>query len=67
MQQFVDGLILNYGFLQSLPKGIVYVLFQLLFCLAMLMLFVSPFAAMAGFIERRVAGRIQSRAERPRF
>lgn len=61
MQQFIDKLILNSDFLQTLPKSIVYIIFQLLFCLAMLMLFVSPFAALAGFIERRIAGRIQSR------
>lgn len=61
MQEFIDKLIINSDLLQTLPKGLVYIIFQLLFCLAMLMLFVSPFAALAGFIERRIAGRIQSR------
>lgn len=61
MQEFIDYLILQSEFLQSLPQVLVYVAFKFGFCLIVLMGFVSPFAAAAGFIERRVAGRIQSR------
>jgi NADH-quinone oxidoreductase subunit H len=61
MQTFIDGLIANSELLQSLPKQAVYIGIQFTICLVILMGFVSPFAAIAGFLERRVAGRIQSR------
>jgi len=61
MQAFIDQLIVNSEFLQSLPKILVYVVFQFTFCLIVFGGFISPFAALAGFFERRIAGRIQSR------
>lgn len=61
MQGYIDSLILNSEFLQALPQTLVYVAFQTIFCLIVFMGFVSPFAALAGFFERRIAGRIQSR------
>lgn len=61
MKEFIDQLIAGSEMLQSLPQSVVYLVFQLIICLVVLLGFVSPFAAVAGFIERRVAGRIQSR------
>lgn len=61
MQEFIDSLILKSEYLQGLPHQLVYVAFQLLFCLVVFGGFIAPFAALAGFIERRIAGRIQSR------
>ncbi len=61
MQNFIEQMILNCESLQTLPKSLVQIGFQLVFCLVILMGFVSPFAALAGFFERRIAGRIQSR------
>ncbi len=61
MQSFVDALIVNCESLQALPRELVYILFQLVFCLVVFFGFVSPFAALAGFFERRIAGRMQSR------
>jgi len=61
MQSFIDGLITNSELLQTLPKYLVYLIFQVIFCLVVFMGFVSPFAALAGWLERRIAGRIQSR------
>lgn len=61
MQEFIDSLILQSECLQALPVQLVYVAFQLLFCLVVFGGFISPFAALAGFVERRIAGRIQSR------
>lgn len=61
MQNFINSLIAQSELLQSLPTSLVYLVFMLVFCLVILMGFVSPFAAMAGYVERRIAGRIQSR------
>lgn len=61
MQAFIDNLIANSEALQALPRTLVYVGFQLGFCLVVFGLFVAPFAAIAGWLERRIAGRIQSR------
>lgn len=61
MQSFVDSLIAASDTLQALPRELVYTMFQLLFCLVVFLGFVSPFAALAGFFERRIAGRMQSR------
>lgn len=61
MKEFIDQLIASSECLQSLPQSLVYILFQLIFCFVVLLGFVSPFAAVAGFMERRIAGRIQSR------
>lgn len=61
MQNFIDSLIAGSELLQALPQGLVYILFQLIFCLVVLGGFVAPFAAIAGFMERRIAGRMQSR------
>lgn len=61
MQSFVDNLIAQFSFLQAVPADLVYFAFQALFCLVILLGFVSPFGALVVFAERRVAGRIQSR------
>lgn len=61
MQHFIDTLIANCDLLQSLPRDAVYFVAQVLFCLVILLGFVSPFGALVVFAERRVAGRIQSR------
>jgi len=61
MQEFIDSIIVGSDFLQSMPRSLIYIVFQAAFCLVVFMGFVSPFAAVAGFVERRIAGRIQSR------
>lgn len=61
MQQLIDNMIASCEVFQMLPKGIVYFVFQILFCLLVLLAFVSPFGALVVFAERRVAGRMQSR------
>lgn len=61
MQNFVNSLIQKSELLQMLPEGLTYFLFQVIFCLVILLGFVSPFGALVVFAERRVAGRIQSR------
>lgn len=61
MQSFVDSLIVQFDVLQNLPRDLVYLIFMVVFALVILMGFVSPFAAVAGFLERRIAGRIQAR------
>lgn len=61
MQDYINQLIQKSDWLASLPKELVYFIFQLLFCCLVLFVFVAPFAALAGYFERRVAGRIQSR------
>jgi NADH-quinone oxidoreductase subunit H len=61
MQSFVDHMIARFALLQALPAELVYFAFQVLFCLVILLGFVSPFGALVVFAERRVAGRIQSR------
>ena len=61
MQQWIDGLIAHSPSLQALPSFLIYFLVQVVFCLVVLLLFVSPFGALIVWVERRVAGRIQSR------
>lgn len=61
MQQFIQSLIAESELLQALPQTLVFIGFQLVFCLLVFGLFVMPFAAMAVFFERRISGRIQSR------
>lgn len=61
MQQLIDGWIAGSEFLQMVPSFLVYFIVQVVFCLVLLMLFVSPFGALVVFAERRIAGRIQSR------
>lgn len=61
MQQLIDGWIAQSDLLQTLPSFLIYFIVQVLFCLAILLLFVSPFGALVVWVERRVAGRIQSR------
>lgn len=61
MQHFVDNLIQSWTWLDALPRGLVYFAAQVVFCLIILLGFVSPFGALVVFAERRVAGRIQSR------
>jgi NADH-quinone oxidoreductase subunit H len=43
------------------PAPLVDFIVQLVFCLAVLLLWVAPFAGITSFIERRIAGRIQDR------
>ncbi len=61
MQQWIDGWIATSPSLQAWPSFLVYFLVQVAFCLAVLLLFVSPFGALIVWVERRVAGRMQSR------
>lgn len=61
MQDFVNNFIANHAALQSFPPTLVNFVFQVIFCLVILLGFVSPFGALVVFVERRVAGRIQSR------
>lgn len=61
MQAFIDYMISQSETLQSLPKTAVALVFQLVFCLAVFLGFVMPFAALSVFFERRIAGRIQNR------
>ena len=61
MQSLIDSFILNCSLLQMLPKDLVYAVFMILFCVLMFIGFFAPMAAILVFVERRVAGRMQSR------
>jgi NADH-quinone oxidoreductase subunit H len=61
MQAYIDSLILNSSTLQMLPRDLVYGIFQALVCVLMFAGFFAPLAAILVFVERRVAGRMQSR------
>lgn len=61
MQVFIDYMVSHSEFLQGLPQMVVSLAFQVVFCLVVFLGFVMPFAALAVFFERRIAGRIQSR------
>lgn len=60
MQTFINQLILSTPFFQKPPHWLVSLVFQLIFCVIILA-FAAIFAMLAGWAERRVAGRIQSR------
>ncbi len=60
MQQFVDSLIAS-GWFQGLPAEVVYALAMLFFGAVLIFGFVLPVAGTTTWVERRVAGRIQSR------
>ncbi|MBF0105286.1 MAG: NADH-quinone oxidoreductase subunit NuoH [Deltaproteobacteria bacterium] len=60
MQPFIDQIISECEILQGLPLWFSYLIFQLIFC-GIIFVFVAVFAMLAGYAERRVAGRIQSR------
>jgi NADH-quinone oxidoreductase subunit H len=49
------------NFLWRAPAPLVDFLTQLVFCLAVLLLWVAPFAGITSFIERRIAARMQDR------
>ena len=59
MEQFAKYI--HDNFLYGAPAPIVYFLVQLIFCLAVLLLWVAPFAGITSFIERRIAARMQDR------
>jgi NADH-quinone oxidoreductase subunit H len=61
MEQFIADIISQCSWLQSMPEWLVVVVFQFFFSVFMLFAFVAIFAMLAGYVERRVAGRIQSR------
>lgn len=61
MQTWIDSWLVHSPILKSLPPFVVYFAVQAVLCLVILMLFVSPFGALVVWVERRVAGRIQSR------
>ena len=60
MQSLLDSLI-EQGTFGTLPREIVYALGMLFFAVVVLAGFVMPFAGIVTWVERRVAGRIQSR------
>ncbi|MGH7820440.1 MAG: NADH-quinone oxidoreductase subunit NuoH [Candidatus Binatia bacterium] len=60
MQELLDSLIAD-GFFGSLPTDVVYALGMVFFAVVVLAAFVMPFAGIVTWVERRVAGRIQSR------
>lgn len=51
----------NVALLEAVPKTAVLIVVQFAAALAMLMLFVAPFAGITSFIERRIAARMMSR------
>ncbi|MCE9626028.1 MAG: NADH-quinone oxidoreductase subunit NuoH, partial [Deltaproteobacteria bacterium] len=59
MENFANYL--HDNFLWGAPLWVVQVLVQFGFALLLLMVFVSPFAGILSFIERRIAGRMQDR------
>lgn len=61
MQNWIDSWLVQSTILKAVPSSLVYFAVQAVFCLVVLMLFVSPFGALVVWVERRVAGRIQSR------
>ncbi|MGH7859968.1 MAG: complex I subunit 1/NuoH family protein, partial [Candidatus Binatia bacterium] len=60
MQALLDDLFAQ-GFFGSLPKDVAYALGMFFFAVVVLAAFVMPFAGIVTWVERRVAGRIQSR------
>lgn len=60
MQELLDSLIAG-GILEGVPRDAVYALGMLLGAVAVLALFVMPFAGIVTWVERRVMARIQSR------
>ena len=61
MKELADLLIQKITPLQGVPAEAVYFGIQLVFALLMLMLFVSPFAGIISWVERRVAARMMDR------
>lgn len=60
MQQLLDNLIAQ-GWFGSLPRDVVYAAGMLVFAAIVLLGYVLPFAGIVTWVERRIAGRIQSR------
>jgi NADH-quinone oxidoreductase subunit H len=61
MQALIDSLVANCSSLQALPVSLVYAAVQALVAVLMFAGFFAPLAAILVFVERRVAGRMQSR------
>ncbi len=61
MQALIDSLIANCSSLQALPASVIYAAVQALVAVLMFAGFFAPLAAILVFVERRVAGRMQSR------
>jgi NADH-quinone oxidoreductase subunit H len=61
MEQFANNLFLKITWLQWLPRALFDLLVMLIFAALMLLLWVALFAGITSWVERRIAGRIQSR------
>lgn len=60
MQQFLDNLIAQ-GWFSGLPRDVVYAAGMVVFAAVVLLGYVLPFSGIVTWVERRIAGRIQSR------
>ncbi len=61
MERFADNLFSNLTWLHGMPQFIFDLIIMLILAGLMLLLFVAPFAGITSWVERRIAGRIQSR------
>lgn len=61
MRYFADWIIENLEFIQAIPPEYVYFIIMVVVGGLLLLLFVAPMAGTLTFVERRVAGKIQSR------
>lgn len=61
MQSFADWIIENLAFLQAIPREYAYFIIILVSGGLLLAFFVAPVAGILTFVERRVAGKMQSR------
>ncbi|NIM20637.1 MAG: NADH-quinone oxidoreductase subunit NuoH [Candidatus Latescibacteria bacterium] len=61
MERLADYIVYNLPFLQQIPRVIVDLIIMLFFATCMLLFWVALFAGITSWVERRVAGRIQSR------
>jgi NADH-quinone oxidoreductase subunit H len=61
MERFAEHLLTKLTWLQGLPEFVFDLIIMLVFAALMLLLWVALFAGITSWVERRVAGRIQSR------
>ncbi len=61
MHSFADWIIENLKFMQAIPPAYVYLIIIVVVTGLLLMLFVAPVAGILVYVERRVAGKMQSR------
>jgi NADH-quinone oxidoreductase subunit H len=61
VRALLDAVLARLGIVDPTTTFAVYLLGMVVFCGVVLMLFVAPFAGITSYVERRIAGRMQSR------